>query len=102
MSNASEAELVRNAVRESLSGITALHRAASRSAGMIGYSLASVPLTEVVERARVRLYGMDEPAIESLTIERVRDMLNELGFKIVEDCVEIQVLIPPARKAHAR
>jgi hypothetical protein len=114
--------LVDEAVRETINGFMAEHRTAGRAAGLSRVR-ATIPLAKLQERVRSRIEGLRWPHdagvepttaldeaianLETPTIAELRDMrlpaiLAGSDARITDDALELEVVIPPPRKAHAR
>lgn len=111
-SNPDEAYLdpqVRQAqVQQVLSGMLSEQRVKARVSGIISATiLATIPLSEIQKWTHSRLQGMieDEEVRNNLpypTFEELRTHLNALGVRVLGDSVELKVVVPPPRQAHAR
>ncbi len=117
--------LVGEAISESLSGLLSTHRARARVHGATGRTLrVQVPLAELRRLVRARLDGLrgeeepddthesglsldDNDVVEALevdapSIDDLRQRLPALGARITGDSLELDMLVPVARRAHAR
>lgn len=98
----------RHSVSEVLSGILSEHRVKARVSGIISATIiATTPLLEIQKRTHSRLQGMcEDPEIRNAvpypTFEELRTHLTALGVRVLGDSVELKVVVPPPRQAHAR
>ena len=95
-------------VQEVLSGMLSEQRIKARVSGIISATiLATTPLSEIQKRTHSRLQGMieDDETRNNLpypTFEELRTHLTALGVRVLGDSVELKVVVPPPRQAHAR
>lgn len=108
MKKDTEALILEN-VSEALNGIMSEHRAAARAAKRTSVR-AEIRLEEIRERANSRLKGLRRavavpciPSIEELRRKLLPTVLA--GWENVtlsDDALELDIVVPPPRKAHAR
>lgn len=110
--NATAEKLVSDAVAEALSGIMAEHRTAARLAGQNAVRV-KIPLAEIHARVKSRLNVLREfvadipipsaPSVAELRARWLPTLLSESKpAGLTDDARELDIIVPPPRKAHAR
>jgi hypothetical protein len=98
--------LVEDAIKESISGIISEHRPQSRADGTIGEVLVRYPTSRLLYRVNNRINRMQlnfpELDIQTLNVVELTNYLPKLCVSVLGDNIELQVIIPPPRAAHAR
>lgn len=127
--NAIAEKLIVDAVSEALGGIITTHRTAARVAGQNSVRV-KIPLVEIRERVKSRIDGLHgvvggsddddetddslseiEAAVQSLITPSVAELREEwlpmviVGWEhavLTDDSLELDIIVPPTRKAHTR
>jgi hypothetical protein len=99
-----EADIIEDAIKESVSGLMSEYRAQARVDGIVDeIIIAHCPIARLLERVNSRLYGLrSEIEIIPLGLDELRYHVSELGMKVSQTVVELRVNVPPPRQAHAR